>query len=99
MKRSALKRIAVSVRRVLDSVFGSSAPQLCFEAFFRSTARLYLTENGFISSDEPQGLSELMPQIFPETDFGERVCFCLVLSAIFMYILTYFGIIIRVERR
>lgn len=75
MKRSALKRIAVSVRRVLDSVFGSSAPQLCFEAFFRSTARLYLTENGFISSDEPRGLSELMPQIFPETGFGERVCF------------------------
>ena len=51
MKRSALKRIAVSVRRVLDSVFGSSAPQLCFEAFFRSMARLYLTENGFSSSD------------------------------------------------
>ena len=65
MKRSLLKKTALAVRERLDMFLGSQAESLCFEAFFRSAAGLYMAENSFISQAGLFCLSELLPHIFP----------------------------------
>ncbi len=70
MKRSLLKKTALAVRERLDMFLGSQAESLCFEAFFRSAAGLYMAENSFISQADLFCLSELLPHIFPS--FGRN---------------------------
>ena len=70
MRRSLLKKTALAVRERLDMFLGSQAESLRFEAFFRSTAGLYMAENSFISQADLFSLSGLLPHMFPS--FGRN---------------------------
>lgn len=73
MKRSSLKKAALSVREKTDIFLGEKAEPFGFEVFFRSAAGLYMAENSLISRDDLFRLSELLPSIFPRCGDNEEL--------------------------
>ena len=75
MKRSLLRKAALSAREQIEFSLGSHAERLGFEAFFRSAAGLYMAENCLIPRNDLFRLSDLLPDIFPSCGSDEeRVC-------------------------
>ena len=74
MKKNALKNIAASLRNILLSYFGcNSAKGIGFEAFFSSAAAHFMYINNLLPDNDISRLSDLMPDIFPDTEHSDTV--------------------------